>query len=177
MQDREASTVVCVLIKRCLRLRHRLKLHHTYEELNDRCLRMDTLNAGLEEAVQSKATLQAAVDHAELLLNKQAVSLLLEIRKGRHSRSSCKKANQLLGRGGVPEVLPEGDEDFAAASSQGAGGGGGPSGERRAAPRRAAGGAADARHGAGGEAAAVAPQDLQALPGGWRVCVLFHLLF
>ncbi|CAJ1361849.1 unnamed protein product [Effrenium voratum] len=52
-------------------LKHRLKLHHTYEELNDRCLRMDTLNAGLEEAVQSKATLQAAVDHAELLLNKQ----------------------------------------------------------------------------------------------------------
>lgn len=44
---------------------------HTYSEVNERWHRMDALNAGLEKAVNSKATLQASVESAELLLIKQ----------------------------------------------------------------------------------------------------------
>ena len=51
--------------------RHRLNLLHMYDELNERWHRMDALNAGLEEAVRSKTTLQASVASAELLLVKQ----------------------------------------------------------------------------------------------------------
>ena len=52
-------------------LKHRLNLLHMYHDLDERWHRMDALNAGLEEAVQSKAALQSSVDSAELLLVKQ----------------------------------------------------------------------------------------------------------
>ena len=51
--------------------RSRLRLHHAYEDLTDRWDRMDNLNMGLEEAVNNKAILSQAVEHAESLLNQQ----------------------------------------------------------------------------------------------------------
>ena len=53
------------------RIRHRLNLLRMHDELNERWHRMDALNAGLEEAVRSKSSLQASVESAELLLIKQ----------------------------------------------------------------------------------------------------------
>ncbi|CAE7448278.1 unnamed protein product [Symbiodinium sp. CCMP2592] len=52
-------------------LKSRLRLHHAYEDLTDRWDRMDNLNMGLEEAVNNKAILGQAVEHAESLLNQQ----------------------------------------------------------------------------------------------------------
>jgi len=52
-------------------LKSRLRLHHAYEDLTDRWDRMDNLNMGLEEAVNNKAILSQAVEHAESLLNQQ----------------------------------------------------------------------------------------------------------
>lgn len=52
-------------------LKHRLNLLRMHDELNERWHRMDALNAGLEEAVRSKSSLQASVESAELLLIKQ----------------------------------------------------------------------------------------------------------
>eukprot|EP00438_Fugacium_kawagutii_P017222 Skav235582 [mRNA] locus=scaffold612:189225:192592:- [translate_table: standard] len=63
-----------------------------YDELNERWHRMDALNAGLEEAVRSKAALEASVESAEALLveaeyqksfEKETRQMLLRVAKQR----------------------------------------------------------------------------------------------
>lgn len=47
-----------------------------HDELEQRWTRMDHLNAGLEEAVQSKVNLETALQGADILLTKQAFGRL-----------------------------------------------------------------------------------------------------